>query len=122
MVTGSNTVVIEPTRRPHPFPETSEGQLALVIWLVWSPFPGKPREFRPYASALLELLDTDGRTRADVAAALRGLREGPLGIRLDDEADLRAASSLLDWHEWFVEGDKPPDVDRPPLRAWKRGT
>ena len=97
--------------RPHAFPTTAEGQLALVLWISWDPVGGTPDEYVSYSSALLGLL-ASGAADREIAAALGRLRAETMGASASPDDDLRAAWSVQDWYQWFVESDEPPVIDR----------
>lgn len=96
--------------RPHPFPGTAEGQLALVLWTSWDPVGGAPDEYRLYSPRLLELLRS-GVTDREFAAALGELRTERMGMEPSPDADRLAAWAAQGWYQWFVEEDMPPDLD-----------
>jgi len=97
--------------RPHPFPTTQEGQLALVLWIAWDPVGGAPDEYVSYADQVLELLQAASKAER-IASHLSKLRTDQMGMPPDTEADLRAAWAVQDWYQWFVEREDPPHLDR----------
>ena len=92
---------------PHPFPTTAEGQLSLVLWLVWDAAGGQPDEYRSYAPQILGLLRA-GAAHGEIAAALSRLRIDVIGGEPELYLDRRAAWSIQDWYDRFLDYDEAP--------------
>lgn len=106
---------------------TGNRDLTLLLWAVWNPIGTCPLdEYENYGPMVARMLrqaheaDMPLAEQADdddvqrernrlsaqaverLAAALAEVRTAQMGLPSDTTADQRAASILLDWHEWSM--------------------
>jgi hypothetical protein len=86
---------------PHPSGHpvgSNRHTVSLVLWAAWDPIGDvPPDEYDMYAPRIAGMLEA-GANLGELAAELRRIRTERIELDDNDDADVRTASKLLDWH------------------------